>query len=88
MHFSPHLKPKTFNDFNIKGLLLCSSFGQETFGIQLELNLSSSHTLLKIWKLTGHNAYVLVQKKVGDTNSVYARGYKKRFFLKIIRPFQ
>ena len=31
---------------------------------------------------------VLVQKKVGDTNSVYARGYEKNFTLKLIRTFQ
>ena len=48
MHFSLHLNPKTFNDFNITGLLLYSCFGQETFGIHSELNLSSSHCSLKI----------------------------------------
>ena len=62
-----------------ENLSLYSCHGQETFGIQSELNLSSSHSfvfhnLLHINHLTAAmRNYLLVQKKIGNTNSAHAR---------------
>ena len=59
------------NDPMIKNLPLYSCYGQETFEIQSELNLSSStsfcftiHYMYRTWQAAMHN-YFLVKKNIG-----------------------
>ena len=92
MHFSPHLRPKTFDDLNITGLLPYSCFGQETFGIQSELNLSSSLSSLQIWNLTSRTAQVLVQKKSRRIQILFmqevTKKQNKNSYQKLSAPFK
>ena len=74
-----NVRKSFIHDLIIKNLPLYSCYGQETFGIQSELNFSSYHNFvfhnsLHMWKLRGCNAQLSTRsEKDGDTDSSHAR---------------